>query len=379
MNKKLLFVCNTVYQVIIVAWLKYKVFKNDYADIVISDHSKGYKDIAKNIEKAGLFDNVFTVDSYEYSWYKTQYKSRYERLFYEFFKSYELKKYLKLKTEYDELFVSNLDGFAVLLFAVLGKSGTQLHLFEDGTATYSKLYERNYNNKKVPESRKLHLIYDTLGYKPVYGNVKSLWVLNPEALLWEPEYEVKKIPSLEIDANFKGIINTIFSYEAITDKYDRKYIFFEESFFADTGYTEDVRLVAKLADIVGKDNIMIKIHPRNPKNRFKELGYKTNENISVPWEVLLLNVDFSDKILITIGSQTIVTPCILFGMHIRSFSLINCINEKPKVLDGPLFDVLMMLYDKYKDNITLCNSIEEIIDLETNNENSSFNPDKIGQ
>lgn len=358
--KKKLFLCNTVYQVIIATWMKYSMFEEDKVDIIISNHMNGYKDIANNVKKTDLFNNVYTVDSFDYSRGKHSYNSKNKARFYLLFKKKELNSFIKLKIKYDEFFVSNLDMFTELLYATLGKQGTQLHMFEDGISTYSKLYEQFYNRKKLPESKRYNIIYRLLRYKPIYGNVKSLWVLNPSSLLWNPDFEVKKIPALQIDNDYKKIVNTIFDYENMKDVYDRKYIYFEESFFAETGYTEDVELVNKLADIVGKENIMVKIHPRNPKNRFKELGYKTNEDTSMPWEVILMNNDFSDKILITIGSQTIVTPCILFDMHIKSFSLYNCVNEKPKDLSGSLFDVLLKLYDKYSEDITLCDSIDDI-------------------
>lgn len=360
MDRKL-FLCNTVYQIMISAWLKYKVFSDIEADIIISNHINGYKTIANNIKKVKLFNEVYTVDSKEKSQDRIVYKNKLQLLYHDCCSNAELKRYIDIKCCYDELFVSNLDGFTKLLFSVLNrKYKTKIHMFEDGISTYSKLYEQFYENTKKGNSFHDFLKYVLFRNKTVYGNVISLWVLNPDTLLWNPKYEVNRIPVIETDSKFKKMLNVVFDYDNMTDNYDKKYIYFEESFFADTGYMEDVELVNKLADIVGKDNVMVKIHPRNQKNRFKELGYKTNEDISIPWEVILMNNDFSDKILITIGSQTIVTPCILFDMHIKSFSLYNCVNEKPKVLSGSLFDVLLTLYDKYSEDITLCNSIEDI-------------------
>ena len=364
-TRKKLFLCNTVYQIIIASWMKYKLYPENKADIIVSNHINGYKKIADNLKNTKLFDNVYTVDSLDCSRYKVHYKNKYYDLLHDCLKNRELKQYFDINSVYDELYVSNLDGFTKLIFSVLNKKfGTKICMFEDGTSTYSKLYERFYENSKPAKTKYNFIVYNVFKNKSVYGNVVSLWVLNKDALLWKPKYEVKQIPSIEVDEKYKGIINTIFDYENSTDRYDEKYIYFEESFYADTGYMEDVELVNRLSDLIGKENILIKIHPRNPVNRFKDLGYKTNKDISIPWEVILMNNDFSDKVLITIGSQTIVTPCILFNMHIKSYSLYNCIKNKPQVLEGPLFDVLMMLYKKYSDNITLCESIDEIANQE---------------
>ena len=144
------------------------------------------------------------------------------------------------------------------------------------------------------------------------------------------------------------------------DVYDKKYIYFEECYFAETGYMEDVELINTLAEKVGKENIMIKIHPRNPENRFEKLGYKTNKDTFIPWEVILMNNDFSDKVLIAIGSQTILTPYMLFGMNMKSYSLYHCLKEKPDLLNGPLFDVIMNFYNKYNENIIMYDSVERI-------------------
>lgn len=360
MSKKL-FLCNTVYQVIIAVWLKISVFEKNDADIIISNHMNGYKGIAENIKKTEIFDEVYTVDSLDCSRYRVHYKNRYYDLLHECFKTRELSRYFDINCDYSELYVSNLDGFTKLLFSVLNKKfGTKICMFEDGTSTYSKFYERFYENTRPVKNKHNFIVYNVFKNKSVYGNVVCLWVLNKNALLWKPKYEVKQIPPIEVDQKYKSIINTIFDYENSTDRYEEKYIYFEESFYADTKYMEDVELVNKISELVGKENILIKIHPRNPVNRFKELGYKTNNDLSIPWEVILMNNDFSDKVLITIGSQTIITPCILFNMHIKSYSMYNCIENKPKVLDGPLFDVLMTLYNKYSDDITLCESIDEI-------------------
>ena len=70
------------------------------------------------------------------------------------------------------------------------------------------------------------------------------------------------------DAAFRSLVNRAFGYEISTDRYDRKYLFFEESFFADHYPINDPELVDRLAQRVGKENLMVKIHPRNPVNRF---------------------------------------------------------------------------------------------------------------
>lgn len=76
---------------------------------------------------------------------------------------------------------------------------------------------------------------------------------------------------------------------------------------------------------------MVKIHPRNPVNRFEKLGYKTNHNTAIPWEVIVMNTDdISDKVLITVASSCILNPIIVFGKEVHAFSLYDCIDHIPR-------------------------------------------------
>ena len=104
----------------------------------------------------------------------------------------------------------------------------------------------------------------------------------------------------------------LFDYANCQDKYDEKYIFFEDG-ARDWNDSTDVDLMQKIAEIVGKDNIIVKTHPRNPENRFAKLGFKTNTNTSVPWEVIASNIDIENKVLITMFSQSVITPDVLMG------------------------------------------------------------------
>ena len=78
-----------------------------------------------------------------------------------------------------------------------------------------------------------------------------------------------------------------------------------------------------IASLVGKENIIVKIHPRNRINRFAEIGYTTNLNTSIPWEVVALNSDLQNCCLVTVFSQSAVLPFILLGKKTKSVLLYN--------------------------------------------------------
>ena len=66
---KILFVCNTLYQIIVACCIR-KMFSEDKADIILSDHSVSNKTICERFKTTKLFfDNAYYVESkylYEY-------------------------------------------------------------------------------------------------------------------------------------------------------------------------------------------------------------------------------------------------------------------------------------------------------------------------
>lgn len=52
MNRQL-FVCNSVYQVLVAMWIKYIYHQREVSDLIISDHMNGAKTLTENIKKNG--------------------------------------------------------------------------------------------------------------------------------------------------------------------------------------------------------------------------------------------------------------------------------------------------------------------------------------
>ncbi|MFR5876148.1 MAG: polysialyltransferase family glycosyltransferase [Eubacterium sp.] len=362
MNNNLI-LCNSVFQVLVALWFKYNMLSDENTDIIISDHMNSYEMIAGNISKTKLFRNVYTVKSKKFVFGGHDYSSQLEKFFSRTFPKKELYKLIKIKNKYDCFYFSNFDEFSELIYDVLKRRNNKMkvNIYTDGTSTQSKLFEGYYNDTDVPKTKKYRIFALISGKKYLYGNVNQFLVFEPDLMEWDPKCEVSKIDPICKDKEFLNIVNQVFGYDNIEDEYSEKYIFFEESFYADSGYMEDIVLIEKLAEIVGKENLLIKIHPRNPKNRFKELGYKTNKDTHIPWEVIAMNIDLSGKKLIAIASSSILNPVHIFRMDLKAYSLINCLNEVPRILDTPLSKTVVNMYHAYPDNIKICTSLEDII------------------
>ena len=138
-------------------------------------------------------------------------------------------------------------------------------------------------------------------------------------------------------------------------------VVFEESHSFEGFEVPDVEIVDKVANKVGRNNIMIKIHPRNPYNRFSQLGYKTNKNVSIPWKIIVLNQSFEDKIFVTISSGAVISPSLYLGLPCVSYSLLNCLSERSGYMNGELGYMMQGIYDKYPSIFVALESLESFL------------------
>lgn len=365
MNRKL-FLCNTVYQVFVAMWMKRSHFPDSKADIIISDHMNNGEGICDKLSKYGQFENCYFVNSFNYS-RKLQALDASQNRQARLFPNQLLKNFVKLNHRYTSIYVANVDLFSQLLYnAVTSKNRTcKLYIFEDGLATYSKLFERKYSSTKLADLDWMHSIIRTIfNEKGIQGNVEGLYLFNPQNIMWDAPFPVIELGKINCkDEAFVRMCNLVFSYSE-EDSYDRKYIFMEESFAAEGTPINDIELLEQLAQRVGKENIMVKIHPRNPINRFAEKGFLTNSNTGIPWEVILLNLgNVSDKVFITVGSSSVLNPILIYGMEIQAYSVYNLINKescKSSLLSGEFWETVYAVINRYPNMIHLCNSIDEI-------------------
>lgn len=99
--------------------------------------------------------------------------------------------------------------------------------------------------------------------------------------------------------------NMIFGLFEVEESPKEKYIFFEQCFNDDSGVVNDIEIINYIASIVGKQNMLIRLHPRSKMDRFSVFGYKVIQPSSALWEATIMKNDFGDKIFITIDSSAV--------------------------------------------------------------------------
>lgn len=304
---KLLFVCNTLYQIIVASAIR-KMFPDAKADIILSDHSTANEKVCKKInESKYIFDRAFYVET-KYLYAYDEKITRVQR--YKLIRDKDtVPSMVAIDKKYDAFFCANADPFTdrVANYVKQMNKYATLNWFEDGLSAYS-----------------LDRVYFPSKYKILRGKIKKAWfgvynltsfidnfyVFKPSKMEWKPIAAIKEIAA--IDKNLAEKLGKIFSYSECTDSYEEKYIFFEDG-MQDWEQGSDIMLLNKIANIIGKENIIVRTHPRDTSNRFESAGFKTNSESSVPWEIIAINMNLRGKVLMTMYSQSVIMPDILMG------------------------------------------------------------------
>lgn len=341
--KRILMVVNTYFQLIVSINLKLNKFINDDVDIMITDRTMGSKEIVKNVKKTKLFSNVYHADTYHIWREKSAFLMIIDLLYLK--KDSVVRKSVYIDNpKYDELYLYNYDVFTFTLYNYLKKQNDKLTVsrFEEGFGSYL------YDDKKLKGHHLRKIVRKVMLRYNLENNVKEYYFFNPDMVVYNEKAELKKINNIDkSNKTLVNALNTTFNYNPNKNEYKQKYIFFEESFFCDNKGIEDLDLILKIADIVGKDNLLVKLHPRNRVDRFKEYGITTNKTVGIPWEVIQMNNDFSDKVFLTISSGSVLASKLYFGDNIKTYLLFNCTDKMSDMVTEETFEYLKKMNEKF--------------------------------
>ena len=325
--KKNLIIVNTYFQLITAINLCINELKSDVNDIILTDRSINMEEVMKKLKKYNIFHNIFFI--------KNKIKKYLIYLF-------NRKKIIGdiIKEEYDYLAFFNYDLLTYSIFDEMVKinSNAKCIRYEEGFNIYLSKIENNKINS---------FLRTVLHRKSLYKSTDFLYLYNPDLLCYKPCYEVKEISKLDKNnLQLKEVYNDIFNYND-KEEIKQKYIFLEESFYCDNYPINDLDLVLKIANIVGNDNLLVKLHPRNNFDRFKKYGIKSNNAIGIPWEVIQMNNDFSNKVFITISSGSILASKLYFNDKIKTYLLFNCTDNMSNMVNDDYYKYLEKINNKF--------------------------------
>ena len=359
--KKIICICNTYYQLIFALQLKKTVYANDYMVLLLSDHSKNALSICRNLEQDNCFDEIQYVEikNIDYSFSLNPYAG-----------NKAIKQILK-KTKvdcFDEMLVFNPSKSTYLFFSHLCKRNIHIKVlrFEEGVLSYNTQI-----CKLIPLTSSLHinrLIYPLLKLFRKYDMMAKLnkfYCYYPQ--LYMGNIAAEKVSLIKDKSDVGEIVVKAFEVNRCELKYEEKYIFFTSVYDFEGGAAiGEFNLVKKIADNVGKENLLIKMHPRDTRTVYADEGFHIDTNSSVPFEALLFAYDFSDKILLTATSGAVLSASLMLENPPETYYMYPlCSIEENPMAKGTVSQIDQVLRHpsmKYQlRQIHVCDNIENIV------------------
>lgn len=357
MKQRGLFCCESVYQLFNAIVLKMKLFGDLPSDLFLTEHTD-FSNIIEPLRKSNLFESVLPVVCRSHQnafWDKTLEEKK------RIFKNPSLLLgEFPTNQRYTDMFIPIDHIYWKLLYYFQVNEGVlpTIHFFEEGLRAYTM---------DVCAAEKREIYNDGFYQKKSFTQqIADYFVYEPELFFMEqPPYQLKSIPKLSrMDEPLCRVMNTVFPTDKLPEE---RFIFFEESYLGDKKIANDFQLFLEVANFVGKENIIVKRHPRNTIDRFTKKGYRVMQQWNCPWEVQLLLNDVSSKIFVTISSTASVTPFLLCDQSVNAIHLLNLFQGLSPLLEDRGFkrcyDKLIDMCNKEKIMVHKPNQIEELKEI----------------
>lgn len=321
--RKILFVCNTYYQLITAIQCRNTIFNNECVDVILSDHSKNAETIVWNLNKAGIFHTAYFLNSkvIDQGRHNISQVTR-EILTTVFGKAGDLKEILE-NAVYDEIIYYNLNSSIMGIYSVIEKKNKKVKCsrFEEGIVSYNNKFNEAGNRhytKRIDLTLKMRI---WLHKQNLIDNHYRFYCFFPQ--YYKGVYQTVHIPSIKDDDIIRTQLEQIFEVSK-EDYISEKYIFFTGAYDFEGGDAiGEFEVVKKVADLVGNENLIVKTHPRDVRTIYQDNNIKVAKASSTPWEALQLCFDYQDKVLLTAMSGSLISTNLMIENPIKSFFLFN--------------------------------------------------------
>ena len=355
--KTVLFICNTHYQLIVGLQMRLTTFSEDNCYLLITNCSKGTKGVAERLKNQKVFKDVYYQEVYGLN-EKSTLKHKW---FYLKGAIFGNKKYkLSAGVSFDEIISFNFDLHSHIIFANEYKKNKNVKCekMEEGLLSYST---------KDTTCGILNFAYKVrkfLRLKNLKTTIGKFYCFSP--LAYKGNLEAIKIPKILVnDKKLKEILTSIYENESKRE-YKEKYIYLPCVYDFEGGEAiGELELAVELANAVGKENLLVKVHPRDDVSRYISAGLTVDKNSSIPWEVIQINNDFEDKVLLSTLSTSLLTTALLFENSPSCYYLYSKCNldknDLAKYYKNILENYLKDANRLGLKNVYIANSFEDII------------------
>ena len=310
---KRLIICNTYYQLILAVQMRQTMFRGDVCDLWLSDHSQNADLVAQRIQSLGIFSHTEYLTTKANTYQNSVFQDISEVIRCNFGKVPPMEIDL-----YDEIVFYNVSLKLYQIQDFYQQIGhvTKWSLMEEGIFSYSTDFACGNRVKLTRKIRKL------TGRGDLLRMARQYYCTNPELKTEKSGLEVIRIPSDAASLSaLKDVLNAIFHVDPGLLCFPQKYIYFASSADIDGNPYGETEFVLRLARELGKENLLVKMHPRDTRSVYEDAGISVTRDSSVPWEVIQMNLDLSRKTLLTIHSGAFISISTMMDSDVKGYLL----------------------------------------------------------
>lgn len=294
-----LIICNTYSQLMVAIQLKLTLLKDSKTDIWISDHSNNINRVIEPLKRLDLFSEVKYFEEREFVYNRGKVESFFDVIKMSFGKV----KQLSIK-EYDEIIFYSLSFLLYSISDYYKKIGHESiwSKMEEGVFSYNTDFV---SGKRIKYCRKIRGLFRRY---EIADHITNYYCYYPELKETNTHWNIIKIPSIKDTYDeYINVLNVIFDISTNCINKAYKYIYFASSSDVDGHHYGETELVLRLADKVGKNNVLVKMHPRDTRTVYQEYGIDVMEQSWIPWEVIQLTENLKETILVTVTSGAFIS------------------------------------------------------------------------
>lgn len=321
-EQRIVYLCPTLLHLMNCIVTQMTVNRGIPADIVFQNITD-FSEISKKLMKHSVFENCYhwkvLDEMMQYKKFSEKQKKEIEHHPSDLFSVPQFAK------RYTDLCI-NADSFAAKFFYYsLLEQGMRpaVHFVSEGTGTYALDFANTARDK---------MDHDFYGEKAFLKNVRNIYLYRPELYAGNaPFLNLVQLPDYsKLPSEVHEIIEDVFGK---AEPVEEKLIFFEGVFHGDGYLTNEMDLFLAIADHIGKENIIVKRHPRNTTDRFTPLGFKVMSKQNIPWEVMIKDLDFTHKALVSVASFTCFSAMEMYGKTSYSILLEDALEGRVGFLE----------------------------------------------
>lgn len=299
---------------------------------IIDELYKDTDEFANRIRKEMIFENVFVIKVSEICRYSDNKKLNH---LFGYLHHRKIAHKVLNNHEYENMYFCTGSLIEEITRWELMKKGTRVTMYDEGVASYLGIMEHiskiDYFCRALLIGKvSLRFEFDKLLYRP------GLYIGK------DGTSRIDTLPSVQKGSEQSICINRIFGYHSRAAMVQKVLLFdfVPELILNEEGCMLYATIVHTIGRLFGND-LLIKPHPADKKNR--EYISSVYESTSIPFEVINLNDNFTNRVIVTFFSSAAISPKMLYDEEPTVVILYKIFLDYLKV---PIADELQLFFAK---------------------------------